>query len=118
MRAKNSISEKRLRLAPCVTRRHGLIFAKIWLADSLRSEDSAEAFDLAEVIAYPSEDEDDTPAKIRYGLLFDEIVRRTFDALKRPAVDAFVKFATEVVERERERQKISRRLAPEDQERR
>jgi len=95
----------RLRLAAHVTQRHGLIFAKLFLAESLQTEEPFEAFGLTGVIEWPDHEEDDTPAKMRYEDLQSEILRRTFDAVQKVICDAFVRIATDVIGRERRRQR-------------
>ena len=94
-----------LRLAPHVTQRHGLIFAKLFLAESLQTEEPFEAFGLTGVIEWPDDEEDGTPAKVRYEDLQGEILRRTFSAAEAPIAAAFVRVATDVIERERRRQR-------------
>jgi hypothetical protein len=88
-----------------VTQRHGLIFAKLFLAESLQTEEPFEAFGLTGVIEWPDDEDDDTPAKVRYDDLQGEILRRTFDAVQTALCDAFVRIATDVIERERRRQR-------------
>jgi len=95
----------RLRLAPHVTQRHGQIFAKLFLAESLQTEEPIEAFGLTNVIEWPDHEEDNTPAKMRYEDLQGEILRRTFDAVQKALCEAFVRIATDVIERERRRQR-------------
>lgn len=100
----NDVSEDDLTFAERVTRRHGSIFAKVWLADTLQGSEPVDAFSLTGVIEYPDGDDDESPAKLRYESLLDEIVRRTLYELERPVAEAFARVASEVVERERARQ--------------
>jgi hypothetical protein len=86
-----------------VVPRHGRLFAKLLCAESLQSEIPSEVFGLTGVIEWPQECEDDTPAKIRYGWLQDQILWRTLNEAEEAIADAFVRVATDVLERERSR---------------
>ena len=95
-------SAPRLRFARRVTLRHGRIFAKVFLADAMKNEGPSEAFGLTDVIEWPDDEEDESPAKLRYSDLRDQILERTFDAVEIALGEAFVRIATDVIERERE----------------
>jgi activator of HSP90 ATPase len=84
-----------------VTRRHGEIFAKVFLAISIRTEAPGDAFELTGVMEWPDDDEDETPAKMRHERIEDEILRRTFDEIEGPLREAFVRIAENVIRRER-----------------
>lgn len=99
---RDDVPEDDLTFTDQVTRRHGEIFAKVFLADALKNEGPSEAFGLTDVIAWPDDDEDESPAKLRYSDLSNQIVGRTFDAVERAISEAFVRIATDVIERERE----------------
>ena len=94
----------RLRFARRVTLRHGQIFAKLFLAASLKTEGPSEAFGLTDVIEWPDDEEDESPAKLRYSDLQQQILERTFDAVEGAISEAFVRIATDVIERERARE--------------
>lgn len=93
----------RLRFARQVTRRHGATFAEAFLSRAFQSEAPNEAFGASGVITWPPEPENETPAKVRYMNLEDEILERTFAAAQAAIAAAFVAAAKEVIERERPR---------------
>lgn len=65
------------------------------------------AFMAAGVMRWPHEDE--TPAKVRYKHIEDEILDRTFELAHDALVRAFVAAATEIVGRERAAQRRRKR---------
>ncbi len=101
---RDDVPEDDLTFIEQVTARHGQIFAKVFLADALKNEGPSEAFGLTGVIEWPDDEEDESPAKLRYSDLVNQILERTLDAVERAISEAFVRIATDVIERERERE--------------
>ncbi len=99
--SKQRTQTDRLEFAPRVVRRHGRIFAKILIAEAMRSETPGNAFFLTGVIEWPDEPDPRTPAKLRYERLEAEIVRDTMDEMEELLAEAFVRVADGVIERER-----------------
>lgn len=99
---RDDVAEDDLTFTDQVTVRHGRIFAKTFLADALKNDGPHEAFGLTDVIGWPDDDEDESPAKLRYSDLANQILGRTFDAVQRAISEAFVRIATDVIERERD----------------
>lgn len=93
-------SDDSLAFVDRVRRWHGAIFAKEMLDGSLRTETPHEAFGATGIIAWPDYFGNETPAAVRYTHLEDEILTRTFDAVRKAMAKAFTKIAREVVERE------------------
>ncbi len=94
-------SDDSLTFVDRVRRWHGAVFAKEMLDGSLGTETPHEAFGETGIIAWPDDFANETPAKVRYKDIEDEILTRTFDATRDAVAAAFVKVAREVVERER-----------------
>ncbi|MGZ5440932.1 MAG: hypothetical protein ACXW5U_11790 [Thermoanaerobaculia bacterium] len=94
-------SDDSLAFVDRVRRWHGAIFAKEMLDGSLVTEMPYEAFGKTGIIAWPDDFANETPAKVRYKDIEDEILTRTFDAVREAMATAFVKVARDVVERER-----------------
>lgn len=78
---------------------HGEKFAETWRDESLASEAMMDAFTEAGVMTWP----DDPELHSDYSNIENEILTRTFDAIRYAAVEAFVRIAGEVLARERGR---------------
>jgi len=90
-----------LEFVPRVLPRHGQMFAKLLTAESIQSEIPTTVFGLTGLIEWPQEPTHDTPAKLRYERLEHEILRRTLRETEEAIAEAFVRIASEVIERER-----------------
>jgi hypothetical protein len=105
----NSKPVPRLKIAPRVTRRHGELFAEEWLDASKRCEAMIEAFAEVHVMEWPDDNRRwsarvrQDPAQARYMDVEDEILARTFEAVKGAVAEAFVKAAKQILGRERRR---------------
>jgi hypothetical protein len=91
-----------------VTRRHGETFAAEWFATSFQGEDVWKSFAATGVIEWPEDDPNrplgPDPRQERYQDIEDEILERTFAAVRSAIAEAFVRVAREVLSRERGRQ--------------
>lgn len=92
-----------LDFAPEVTKRHGIIFAKLFLAAVATTEVPGDALSLTGVMDWPSGN-GETPAQWRHDRISDEIMRRILDQIEEPLKDAFTSIAREVIARERQLQ--------------
>jgi len=96
-----------LKIAPRVTRKHGENFAAEWCAEG---EHGWEAFSNTGLMEWPEDDpnqpidEPFDPRDARYEKIEDEILERTFAAVRTAVAEAFTKVAREVLARERKRQ--------------
>ena len=93
-------SPAELKIARCVTRRHGARFAKAWFDVSMETEFLCdEAFAEAGVVDWPDRylDHGYTPEQKRYHDLEKEILRRTFAAVRPDIAAAFIKAAADVL---------------------
>jgi adenosylmethionine-8-amino-7-oxononanoate aminotransferase len=91
---------EKLNIVSLVTREHGEKFADAWLGDL----DGAmtDAFDTADVIKWPDEDEDEeTEQQELYYSIQREIVQRVADQLRSTVAEAFVRLANEILARAR-----------------
>jgi hypothetical protein len=93
--------EPKLTIVEEVTWQHGETFAETWRELSMGSEAIMEAFHETGVAAWP----DDPELHEVFMDIEDEITARVFDAIRYAAVEAFVRIATEVLERERGRER-------------
>jgi hypothetical protein len=82
---------------PAVTREHAENFAEGWFKDAW-----VDAIDEADLMTWPS-DEDGGAAQMRYHAIQEEICKRVFADVKEPIIEAFLRAATEVLDRERSR---------------
>lgn len=108
-RKRQSIA-RQLKIARRVTRKHGEIFAAEWFPSSYGGEDVWDAFAQTGLMAWPDDDPSrplgwprSDPRQDRYQDIEDEILKRTFEAVVPAIAEAFVKVATEVLDRERDR---------------
>jgi hypothetical protein len=90
-----------------VTGRHGEIFAAGWFPTSFQGEEVLGAFADTHLMQYPDGEAHD-PRQNRYQEIEDEILERTFLAVRAAVAEAFVKAAREVLVRERRRDVLSR----------
>jgi hypothetical protein len=97
-----------LKIARRVTRRHGELFAEEWLDASNRCEAMIEAFAEVHLMEWPDDPNwsiamGQNPRQARYMDIEDEILERTFSAVKGAVAAAFVKAAREILASERAR---------------
>jgi hypothetical protein len=102
-------SVPRLKFARRVTRRQGEVFAEHWLYAYGHTESMTDAFAETRAIEWPDEPAwpismGQNPRQARYMEIEDEILERTFAAVKGDVAEAFVKAAREILDRERRRQ--------------
>lgn len=95
----------RLRFVRRVTRQRALVFTSHLCSEILGDEVIHDAFRAAGVMAWPASDLDDTPAKLRYVSLKQEILERTLDYAGLAIAAAFERAANDVIERERKERK-------------
>lgn len=93
-----------LKIASRVTRKHAAVFAREWLQACLSDESIFDAFEESGVMEWPEGGLRD-PRHARYHDIEDEILERTFAAVRDAVAEAFTKAAREVLARERKRQK-------------
>lgn len=91
-----------LKIAPRVTRKHGETFAAEWFPTGWQGEDVWEAFAETGLMEWPDGELFD-PRQTRYQKIEDEILERTFAAVRDAVAEAFTKAATEVLARERQK---------------
>jgi len=90
-----------------VTRQHGEVFAAEWFPTSFQGEEVWAAFGETHIMEWPNGELYD-PRQERYQEIEDEILERTFLAVRAGVIEAFVKAAREVLNRERRRDVLSR----------
>lgn len=99
-----------LKMAPRVTREHGEIFAAEWYEIAVGGGDIWDAFESTGLMEWPEDDPNRPlgdffdPRDERYQQIEDEILQRTFEAVRTAVAEAFTKAAKEVLARERKRQ--------------
>jgi hypothetical protein len=92
----------RLKMVTRVTRRHGRIFAKLFIASVAQTEIPGEVFGASGIIEPP--EELDTPAYWRHEWIEGEIMVRVLNEIEDRLCDTFMAIADEVIQRERQRQ--------------
>ena len=95
-------SVPKLKMVSRVTRRHGRIFAKLFIASVAQTEIPGEVFATSGIMESP--EELDTPAHWRHEWIKGEIMVRTLHEIEDRLCDTFMAIAGEVIERERQRQ--------------
>lgn len=93
----------RLRFVRRVTRQHGAVFTSHLCSEILGGEIIHDAFRATGVMTWPASNVDDTPAKLRYAALKQEILERTLDLAGLALAAAFERAAKEIIARERKR---------------
>jgi hypothetical protein len=91
---------EKLNIVALVTREHGEKFADAWLSEL----DGAmtDAFDAADVIKWPDEDEyEESEQQKLYYSIQGEIVQRVADQLRSTVAETFVRLASEILARAR-----------------
>lgn len=94
----------RVKIAPRVTRKDGEVFAEAFLDRAWDTSSGFEAFADTKLVRWPAGFMGD-PRQGRYLDIEDEVIERTFAALRPAVAEAFVKAAQRVLARERRRQK-------------
>jgi hypothetical protein len=96
-----------LKIARRVTRKHGETFADEWLSTAAGGEDVWAAFAETGLMQWPEDDPNrplgEDPRQARYHDIEDEILERTFAAVRDAVAEAFVSAARAVLARERRR---------------
>lgn len=92
----------KLKMVTRVTRRHGRIFAKLFVASVTQTEIPGEVFATSGIMEPP--EELDTPAYWRHEWIEGEIMVRVLNEIEDRLCDTFMAIAGEVIERERQRQ--------------
>ncbi|HYK04025.1 MAG TPA: hypothetical protein VE974_19885 [Thermoanaerobaculia bacterium] len=99
-----------LRFVRHVTPEHGEVFVDEWRLQSDRCGLMCDAFAQTEIMEYPDLDDPATaPQRRRYESIEDEILERTFAAVRDVIAKQFVKAANDVLSRERELRQRKRR---------
>lgn len=99
-----------LTFARRVTRRHGETFAAEWFATSFEGEDVWKSFAATGLIEWPDDDPNRPlghfadPRQDRYQDIENEILERTFAAVRPAIAEAFVRVARDVLAREKRKQ--------------
>jgi len=89
---------KRLRMVKAVTPEQGEAFVKGYLDRAFEGLEMIEAFGETGILTWPI---DDAAGQHRYQAIEDEILERTFEAVRSALAEAFVRVANEVLDRER-----------------
>lgn len=93
-----------LRIAPAVRPHHGNTFFEELIRLSRASGALWEAFGETHLMVWPAnagQGGKETPEEAGYKSIEEEIMEKTLDALRTPVIEAFVRAATEVLDRER-----------------
>jgi hypothetical protein len=105
----------KLRAVPIVTPAHGQVFATEWVDTSLGSYDLLDPFAATGILVWPDDDlivpqglgsPPLRAARSRFIEIEDEILERTFTAVKAAISQAFVVAANDILARERRRRHI------------
>jgi hypothetical protein len=96
------VTVPKLTFARRVTQRHGERFAQGWIEVCRENKSIWDAFNETGLIEWPVGGLRD-PRQARFQDIEDEILERTFAAVRPAVVEAFVRVAREVLSRERKR---------------
>ena len=106
----------KLRAVPVVTSTHGEIFSNEWVEASLGSYDFLDVFAATGILVWPDDDlivpqglgsAELRDARSCFIEIEDEILKRTFTAVKAAVSKAFVASANEILARERRRRHLA-----------